>query len=133
MFEHIAVFVDRMHQKGYHKMFQSSSGFCDNLKNSLSKHVFQCYEEKQSIAPLVLTTYSLWNDSKSPYVRCNFYTNFSDLNGFQVHKMNIEYGNEYGIIREKVIPVNSNSQIPSREEANQMITDRRKRLKLKGL
>lgn len=130
MFEHISSFTERLRQKGYDGNFISSFGFCDKLEENLIKHVFQCYEEKRSIGPLNLTTYSQWKDSKSPYVRCNFYTDFSELRGFNVLKMNIEYGNQYGVLRKKEVPVSNHSEIPDREQANRIIMERKKGLKL---
>lgn len=130
MFEHIEGFTKYMLRKGYDGNFLSSFGFCDKLKDNLIKHVLQCYEEKRSIGPLNLTTYSQWVDNKSPYVRCNFYTDFSDLRGFDILKMNIEYGNEYGVIRKHEVPVNHNLQIPHRDEANRIVMEKKKGMKI---
>jgi hypothetical protein len=129
-FEHIATFVELLRIKGYDGMFQSSFGFTDKLKDNLTKHVFQCFEEKKNIGPLNLTTYSQWIDDKSPYVRCNFFTDFSEPRGFNVLKMNIEYGNEFGVIRQREIPVNNHREIPERKDAIKSIIEHKKGIKI---
>lgn len=124
--EHINTFSRLMQNKGYDGNFHSSFGFYDKLKENLIKHVFQCYEEKREIGPLNLTTYSHWTDSKGPYVRCNFYTDFSELEGFKVLKMDLQHGNEYGPIKSKEIPVERNSEMPDRQQANRMVMGKRR-------
>lgn len=130
MFYQINSFVEMMKRKGYDGNFMSSFGFCDKLKENLIKHVFQCYEEKRSIGPLILTTYSHWTDSENPYVRCNFYTDFLEPHGFNIRKINIEYGDEYGVFRTKEVSVSRHSEMPEREQANRIVMERKKGLKL---
>src|SRR3989337_1425581 len=133
MFEHITGFVDLMRKKGYDGNYQSTFGFNDKLKDNLVKHVFQCFEENKNIGPLNLTTYSHWTegaDMKSPHVRCNFYTDFSEARGFEVLKMNIEYGKEYGVIRKKELSINSNSDIPDCEQANRVVMEKKRGMKI---
>lgn len=128
--EHINTFAELMARKGYDGNFHSSFGFYDTLKDNLIKHVFQCYEEKRSIGPVNLTTYSHWTDSKGPYVRCNFYADFSEPKGFNVLKMNIQSGNEYGPVKSKEIPVRHNSEIPGREQANLMVMGKKRGIRV---
>lgn len=121
MSEYINVFTDLMERKGYDGIFLSSYGFKDQLKENLTKHVFHSFEEKKNIGPLNLSTYSKWTDSDSPYVRCDFYLKYGDVKGFEVMKMNVSYGNQYGTIRSKEIHLNNNNEIPEKNQANQMI------------
>lgn len=130
MFDHINAFAELMKQKGYDGYYQSTFDFNDKLKDNLIKHVFQCHEERKDVAPLNLSTYSHWTDNKSPYVRCNFHVDFSEPKGFNVTKMNIEYGDEYGILRNKEIPVTSNSEIPDRVAANNMMMEKKKAMRI---
>jgi hypothetical protein len=44
--------------------------------------------------------------------------------------MNIEYGNEYGILRNKEIPVTGNSKIPDRAAVNLMMTDKKRAMRI---
>ena len=117
-------------KKGYDGYYQSTFGFNDKLKDNLIKHVFQCHDEKKNIGPLNLSMYSHYTDNKSPYVKCIFHTDFSEPKGFNVTKMNIEYGNEYGILRNKEIPVTSNSKIPDRAAVNLMMTDKKRAMRI---
>lgn len=131
MFDHITAFTDLMKRKGYDGHYQSTFGFNDKLKDNLTKHVFQCFEEKRNIGPLNLTTYSHFTDSEnptSPHVRCNFYTDFSEPYGFNVLKMNLEYGNNYGVIRTKELLINNNSEIPDCHAANRIMMERKRAL-----
>lgn len=128
--EHINTFTELMKKKGYEGNFHSSFGFYDTLKDNLIKHVFQCYEEKRSIGPLNLTTYSHWTDSKGPYVRCNFYTDYREPKGFGVIKMNIQYGYQYGPVRNKELPMRDNSEIPHRDQANALVMENNRGLKV---
>ncbi len=130
MFDHINAFDELMKQKGYDGYFQSSFGFNDKLKENLIKHTLQCYEEKRNIGPVNLTTYTHWKDNESPYVRCNFYSDFNSRDGFSVMKVNIEYGNQFGVLRHKEIPIGNNSEIPDRTYANRTIMEQKKGIKI---
>jgi hypothetical protein len=130
LYEHINVFTELMERKGYDGHYLSSYGFTDKLKENLTKHVLQCFEEKKEPGPLNLSTYSKWTDDQSPYVRCDFHVGFSDAKGFEVLKMDILYANQYGKIREKEIPLKNNNEIPDRDRANRMIIGRKQRMKL---
>lgn len=130
LFEHINAFSRLMRNKGYDGNFHSPFGFYDKLKDNLIKHVLQCYEEKKEIGPLNLTTYSHWTDSKGPYVRCDFHADFSEPGGFNVRKMDIQYGNEYGPIKNKEILLHQNSEIPGRDEANHMVMGKKRGIRI---
>ncbi len=121
MSEHINGFTELMERKGYDGIFLSSYGFKDRLKENLTKHVFQSFEENKNIGPLNLSTYSKWTDPDNPHVRCDFYIKYGDVKGFEVMKMNVSYANQYGTIRSKEIQVNNNSEIPEKNQANHMI------------
>ncbi|MCI0445655.1 hypothetical protein L0152_20885, partial [bacterium] len=107
-----------------------SSGFTDKFKDNLIKHVFQCYEEKREVGQFGLTTYSHWKDNRSPYIECHFHIDFREPFGFNVRKMNIKYGNEYGPIRSKEIPFSNNHEIPDRETVNRMMLERKRGMKI---
>lgn len=130
IFEHINGFTDLMNRKGYDGYFQSSLGFSDRLRDNLTKHVFQCYEEKREAGPLNLTTHAYWKDNKSNYVQCNFQVDFSEPTGFNVQKINIEYGNEYGRLRNKEISVRNSAEIPDRETVNRMMLEKKRGMKI---
>ena len=130
MFEHINAFTELMKQKGYDGIYLSSFGFTGRLKDNLTQHVFQCFEEKKDIGPLNLSTYSKWTDDKSPHVRCDFYVDFSDAKGFEAQKMTINYANQYGMIREKEIHLNGNYEIPERDQANRMVLKRKQGIRI---
>ncbi len=130
MFEHINAFTELMKQKGYDGIYLSSFGFTGRLKDNLTQHVFQCFEEKKDIGPLNLSTYSKWTDDKSPYVRCDFYVDFNDVIGFEIVKMNVNYANQYGMIREKEILLKSNREIPERDRANRMVLKRKQGIRI---
>lgn len=130
MFQHINAFTELMKQKGYDGIYLSSYGFTGRLKDNLTQHVFQCFEEKKDIGPLNLSTYSKWIDDKSPYVRCDFYVNFTDSSGFQAMKIEINYANQYGMIRNKEIPLNGNHEIPERDQANRMVLKRKQGIRI---
>jgi len=130
MFEHINGFAELMNRKGYDKLFQSSSGFTDKLKDNLIKHVFQCYEEKREVGQFGLTTYAHWQDTRSPYIKCSFHMDFREPFGFNVRKMNIQYGNEYGPLRNKEIPFRNNQEIPDRETVNRMMLEKKQGMKI---
>lgn len=130
MFQHIDAFADLMNRKGYDGMFLSTYGFPDKLKDNLTQHVFQCFEEKKNIGPLNLSTYSKWTDDKSPHVRCDFYVDFKEVAGFEVVKMNVSYANQYGMIRSKEIHLKSNREIPERDRANQMVLKRKQGIRI---
>lgn len=121
MSEHIKLFAELMDRKGYDGIFLSSYGFKDRLKENLTKHVFQCFVEKKNIGPFTLSTYSKWTDPNNPHVRCDFYVKYGDVKGFEVMKMNVSYGNQYGTIRSKEIHLDNNSEFPEKNQANHMI------------
>lgn len=130
MYEHIKSFTALMERKGYDGTFVSSYGFFGKLKENLIQHVFQSFVEKKSVGPLNLSTYSKWKDDNSPYVRCDFHADYSNAAGFQVLNMEINYGNGYGIFRNKELHFRNNGEIPEREQANQMVLNRKKSLRL---
>jgi hypothetical protein len=130
MFQHIDAFADLMNRKGYDGMFLSTYGFPDKLKDNLTQHVFQCFEEKKEIGPLNLSTYTKWTDDESPYVRCDFHVHFSDAKGFEAQKMTIHYANPYGMIREKEVHLNGNYEIPERDRANRMVLQRKQGMRI---
>lgn len=128
--DHIDQLDELMRRKGYESHFASSFGFYDTLRDNLIKHAFQCYDEKRSIGPLNLETYSHWTDSHRPYVHVNFYTDYNERDGFRIMKMNLVYANSFGPIRDRELPVRENAEIPARDEVNLMIMGRRRGLKL---
>jgi hypothetical protein len=125
MFEHINAFADLLNRKGYDGNFHSPFGFYDKLKDNLTKHVFQCFEEKKKMEPINLATYTHWKDNDSPYVRCNFQIEFSMNEGFRIINMNISYGNAHGVLRHKDILIKNNAQIPQRMGANKMMLEQK--------
>ena len=130
MFQHIEAFADLMDRKGYDGTFLSTYGFPDRLKDNLTKHIFQCFDEKKEIGPLNLSTYTKWTHDKSPHIRCDFYVDFTEAKGFEVMKMDIRYANQYGKIRDKELMFKSNQEIPDRAQANKMILGRKQGMKL---
>lgn len=129
MFEHINHFARLMNQKGYDGFFSSSSGFIDKLKDNLTKHIFQCYEEKREVGEFSLSTYTHWQDDRSPYVKCYFHMDFKEPTGFNIQEITIQYGHEYGTLRKKGIPIRNND-IPDREAVNRMMLERKRGMKI---
>lgn len=130
MYAHINAFAEFLDQKGYDGHFASSLGFFGKIKENLTKHVFQCFEEKRSIEPLSLSTFTHWEHEDRPYVRCDFQTSFSASSGFKISKLKIEYGNSYGMVKQKDLSIHYPSEVPDRQEANRMILDQKRTVKL---
>jgi len=129
-FEHILNFSRCLIDKGYDGYFLSTFGFNDKIRDNLIQHVMQCLAEKRNIGPFNLSTYSRWEDGPQPYVRCNFFTHFREPGGFDVMKMHIDYGNRYGVIRSKELLINMHAEIPTRDQANALMLERKKGLKI---
>ncbi len=127
MFEHIKSFASTMKAKGYDGHFLSSFGYSDRLFENMVKHVFQCYQEKRDIGPLNLMTYTHWRGDDRPHIRCNFYTDFNDNQGFKVNKLDVEYGIGYETLKRKEIPVKANFEVPDKDQLNRMMLERKKR------
>lgn len=130
MFAHINAFVDLMNRKGYDGMFLSDYGFPGKLKENLTKHVFQCYEERKLLDKVHLTTYSHWRDNEKPHIRCLFTAEFSDLRGFQIRNLRIEKADYSGVFRKKDIALHRNEDLPTREDAGKMMLEKRNQIKL---
>lgn len=129
-FQHLLNFSNCLKEKGYDGLFLSTFGFTDHIQENLIQHVFQCFDEKKNIGPLNLTTYTKWKEEGNPYIRCNFFTGFREPIGFDVMKMHIEYGNQHGVLRTKEMLISNNKEIPTKEEVNKMILEKRKGLKI---
>jgi len=124
---HIASFLQLMHERGYDGHFLCNASHPGKLKDSLDQHLLDILQGRTSVPPFFLTTYSLWRDEQSPYVRCDFKVRHSQSEGFRVEKMDIINGSRTGNIKSVTLPLRANIEIPYCEQANRMVLgDKRK-------
>jgi hypothetical protein len=115
--------------RGYDRYFLCNSAHPGRLKESLSDYL-QTPEKDRTVAPLRLTTYSHWRDEDSPYVRCDFKMHYDPSTGFRVSEMQVTRANQYGILKSIELRPGGNNDIPSCEEANALMGQKRRSLKL---
>ncbi len=125
---HIAEFLKLMNERGYDGHFLSNSAHPGKLKDSLNQHLLDVLQGRSSVPPFFLTTYSLWRNEQSPYVRCDFKVKHSQSDGFRIEKMDITNGSSTGNIKSVTVPLRANIEMPYCEHANRMVLgDDRKR------
>ncbi len=128
---HISSFLKLMNEKGYDGHFLCNSSHPGKLKDSLTQHLLGALQGSRSVPPFFLTTYSLWQDEQSPYVKCDFKVRFSHSAGFCIEKMDITNGNSYGKIKSVMLPFATNAEIPNRQQANKKVLGGERKLKLR--
>jgi len=123
-------FCDLMKAKGYDGYFMCNSTHPGKLEQSLFKHLLGQLQGDRHIPPFYLTTYSQWKDEYSPYTQCDFKVRYDQTEGFQVQKMDITRGNQYGKIKQIEVIFKTNEEILKRENAHGMVARKKNRMKI---
>lgn len=127
---HIDAFDTLMKAKWYDGYFLSDGGHADKLRESILAHFHETLRHRTHVSPFYLTTYSHWTDEERPYVKCDFKTKYDSSTGFRVESLDVTRANLYGKIKSVQLRPNKNEDIPTREEANALVGQKKKSLKL---
>lgn len=119
-----------MNAKGYDGHFLCNSGHPGKLKDSLHAHLLETLQEQKNVPPFYLTTYSHWKDEVRPYVMCDFKMKYDSWKGFQVDRMEVKRANSFGTIKSFQVWPDKNEEIPTREKANELAGQKKRRLKI---
>ena len=125
--EHIQRFNKLLKSKGYDGYFLSNFGHPGKLEDTIRKHILGCYISNQPLNPIHLTTYTKWTGENDPYVRCHFNVNYDKEKEFHIKDMSIHYNNVNGAIRMNRLTFRHNNEIPTREKANEITNDQRRK------
>lgn len=128
---HIARLQQLMNTRGYDGHFLCNAANPGKLKESLTQHLSGVMQGNTVVPPFFLTTYSHWKDEESPHVKCDFKMRYNHVEGFQIEKMDITNANRYGEIKSLTLPIASNAEIPSRQEANRKVLGKVRKLKIR--
>jgi hypothetical protein len=119
--QHIDSFCELMNRKGYTGNFDSPFECSKKLQVHLEEYLVLPQEMRRLNNPFAVDTFSKGIYKKGPFVRCGFDISYTEADGFRIQKLNIQYGNEYGVIREKELPLNGNESIPDSKKAERMV------------
>lgn len=127
---HVDDFVKMMKQKGYNGHFLCNTAHPGKLEESFHKHLLHQLQGSSYISRFYLTTYSHWENDERPYVKCGFTVRYNNNNGFNVDKLRMDYANQYGSIRRKDILLETNLNLPDREQVNRMMIGKKKKMRI---
>ncbi|HRE67718.1 MAG TPA: hypothetical protein PLM56_05650 [Cyclobacteriaceae bacterium] len=128
--EHIEQFERLMNRKGFDGHFLCNTSFPGKLKESLHQHLLEVLQGETYVRPFYLTTYSHWKDEERPHVKCDFKMKYDSGTGFRIEKMDVTRANHYGTIKSVEVRPIKNEDIPTRENVNALVGQKKKSLKL---
>lgn len=127
---HIDELEKLMNEKGYDGHFLCNSAFPCKLRESVHQHLLEVLPGATYVQPFYLTTYSLWKDEESPYVKCDLKVSYDRSEGFRIEKVEAMYASYLGTIRNFETRLINNMDMPTRQKVNSMVGPRKRSLKL---